>query len=150
MEIHTGSIVTDVDRTGSRSRRHDGEVERVEARTKIWAAGVQASPLAKMLADASGAECDRAGRVAVLPDCSLPGHPEVFAIGDMAALDGLPGVAEVAMQQGIHASKTIERRLRGEDRGRSATATSAAWRRSRASARWSASRGSASPASSGG
>ena len=48
------------------------------------------------------------------PDCSLPGHPEVFAIGDMAALDGLPGVAEVAMQQGIHASKTIKRRLDGE------------------------------------
>jgi len=50
----------------------------------------------------------------VQPDCSLPGHPEVFAIGDMAALDGLPGVAEVAMQQGIHASKTIKRRLDGE------------------------------------
>ena len=56
-----------------------------------------------MLAEATGAECDRAGRVAVQPDCSLPGHPEVFAIGDMAALDGWPGVAEVAMQQGIHA-----------------------------------------------
>jgi NADH:quinone reductase (non-electrogenic) len=117
VEIHTGSIVTDIDRQGVEVKRHDGQVERVEARTKIWAAGVQASPLAKMLADATGAECDRAGRVAVLPDCSLPDHPEVFAIGDMMSLDGLTGVAEVAMQQGIHASKTIKRRLRGEDSG---------------------------------
>ena len=114
VEIHPGSIVTDIDRLGVEVKRHDGDVERVEARTKVWAAGVQASPLAKMLADATGADCDRAGRVSVLPDCSLPGHPEVFAIGDMMSLDGLPGVAEVAMQQGIHASKTIKRRLRGE------------------------------------
>ena len=114
VEIHTGSIVTEVDRHGVEVKRQNGEVERVAARTKVWAAGVQASPLAKLLADATGAECDRAGRVAVRPDCSLPGHPEVFAIGDMMSLDGLPGVAEVAMQQGIHVSRTIERRLRGE------------------------------------
>jgi NADH:ubiquinone reductase (H+-translocating) len=117
VEIHTGSIVTNIDRHGVEVRGENGEAERVGARTKIWAAGVQASPLAKMLADATGAECDRAGRVAVLPDCSLPDHPEVFAIGDMMSLDGLPGVAEVAMQQGIHASKTIKRHLRGEASG---------------------------------
>jgi NADH:quinone reductase (non-electrogenic) len=115
VEIHTGSIVTGIDRGGVEVKGEDGELQRVAARTKVWAAGVQASPLARMLADASGADCDRAGRVAVLPDCSLPGHPEVFAIGDMVALDSLPGVAEVAMQQGIHASSTIKRRLRGED-----------------------------------
>ena len=115
VEIHTGSIVTNVDRHGVEVKGPDGEVQRVAARTKVWAAGVQASPLAKMLADAAGAEGDRAGRVAVEPNCSLPGHPEVFAIGDMASLDGLPGVAEVAMQQGIHASKTIKRRLDGND-----------------------------------
>jgi NADH dehydrogenase len=114
VELHTGSIVTDVDRHGVEVKGPDGKVQRVAARTKVWAAGVQASPLAKMLADAAGADCDRAGRVAVEPDCSLPGHPEVFAIGDMASLDDLPGVAEVAMQQGIHASKTIKRRLNGE------------------------------------
>jgi NADH dehydrogenase len=114
VEIHTGSIVSGIDRYGVEVKGSDGEVRRVNARTKIWAAGVQASPLANMLAEESGAECDRAGRVAVLPDCSLPDHPEVFAIGDMMALDGLPGVAEVAMQQGIHASRTIKRRLRGE------------------------------------
>jgi NADH dehydrogenase len=114
VEIHTGSLVTNVDRHGVEVKGPDGEVQRVGARTKIWAAGVQASPLAKMLAEATGADCDRAGRVAVQPDCSLPGHAEVFAIGDMASLDDLPGVAEVAMQQGIHASSTIKRRLDGD------------------------------------
>jgi NADH dehydrogenase len=79
---------------------------------------VQASPLAKMLAEQCGAECDRAGRIPVLPDCTLPGHPEVFAIGDMMALDGLPGVAEVAMQQGVYASQAIKRRLRGGEDGK--------------------------------
>jgi NADH dehydrogenase len=115
VEIHTQSIVTKVDRHGVEVKGGDGEVKRVRAQTKVWAAGVQASPLAKLLADACGAECDRAGRIPVLPDCTLPGHPEVFAIGDMMALDGLPGVAEVAMQQGIHSSATIKRRLRGGD-----------------------------------
>jgi NADH dehydrogenase len=115
VEIHTRSIVTGIDRGGVSVKGADGQVRRVEAQTKVWAAGVQASPLARMLADASGADCDRAGRISVQPDCSLPGHPEVFAIGDMMALDGLPGVAEVAMQQGIHASSTIKRRLRSKD-----------------------------------
>jgi NADH dehydrogenase len=114
VEIHTDSIVTDIDRTGVVVKSGDDE-RRIDARTKVWAAGVQASPLAKMLADASGAESDRAGRVSVLPDCTLPGHPEVFAIGDMMTLDDLPGVAEVAMQQGVHAASTIKRRLKGED-----------------------------------
>src|SRR3954469_50420 len=68
-----------------------------------------------MLAQASGASVDRAGHIEVLPDLSLPGHPEVFAIGDMAALDNLPGVAEVAMQGGLHAANTISRRLEGKE-----------------------------------
>jgi NADH dehydrogenase len=114
VQIKTGSLVTTVDRGGVEVKGPDGEVKRIAAQTKVWAAGVQASPLAKLLADASGAECDRAGRIAVLPDCTLPGHPEVFAIGDMMTLDDLPGVAEVAMQQGLHAAATIKRRLRGE------------------------------------
>ena len=105
------SIVTDVDRHGVEVKGQNGEVAG-RRRTKVWAAGVQASPLAKMLADASGAMRPlRADEV--LPDCTLPGHPEVFAIGDMMALDGLPGVAEVAMQSGIHAASTIKRRLEG-------------------------------------
>jgi NADH:ubiquinone reductase (H+-translocating) len=114
IEIRTGSIVTDVDRTGVVVKSGDEEL-RIAARTKIWAAGVQASPLARMLGEASGAEVDRAGRVSVRPDCTLPGHPEVFAIGDMMSLNGLPGVAEVAMQQGVHASSSIKRRLRGRE-----------------------------------
>jgi NADH dehydrogenase len=87
--------------------------ERIAARTKIWAAGVQASPLAKMLSEATGAQTDRAGRVAVRPDCTLPGHPEVFAIGDMVSLNGLPGVAQPAMQEGKYVGKVIRARLKG-------------------------------------
>jgi NADH:ubiquinone reductase (H+-translocating) len=68
-----------------------------------------------MLAEPTGAELDRAGRIKVLPDCSLPGHPEVFAVGDMMNLNDLPGVAEVALQTGIHAARTIRRRLDGEE-----------------------------------
>jgi len=114
VQIRTGSIVTDVDPLGVMVKRADGSTSRVDARIKIWAAGVAASPLARLLAEASGAPTDRAGRVEVLPDCSLPGHPEVFAVGDMMALNRLPGVAEVAMQSGIHAANTIKRRLDGK------------------------------------
>jgi NADH:ubiquinone reductase (H+-translocating) len=88
----------------------DGD-RRIPARTKIWAAGVQASPLAAMLASATGADTDRAGRVAVLPDCSLPGHPEVFAIGDMIRLNDLPGVAQPAIQEGTYVGRLIRARL---------------------------------------
>jgi NADH dehydrogenase len=99
----------------------DGEGRRTElpTRTVIWAAGVRASPLAKMLADASGGEVDRAGRVTVEGDLSLPGHPEVMALGDMVRVrDGqtaepvtLPGLAPVAMQEGRYAARVIKRRL---------------------------------------
>jgi len=82
----------------------------------VWAAGVQASPLAALLADATGADVDRSGRIAVRPDLTLPGHPEVFAVGDITTLDHLPGVAEVAMQGGLHSARTIARRLDGDDR----------------------------------
>jgi len=91
----------------------DGD-RRIPARTKIWAAGVQASPLATMLAGATGAETDRAGRVAVRPDCSLPGHPEVFAIGDMVRLNDLPGVAQPAIQEGTYVGGLIRARLAGK------------------------------------
>jgi NADH:ubiquinone reductase (H+-translocating) len=92
---------------------------RLPARTVIWAAGVKASPLAEALADASGAPLDGQGRIAVDADLTLPGHPEVFAIGDMAALDGVPGVAPAAMQEGRHAARTIRRRLAGRSESRS-------------------------------
>jgi NADH:ubiquinone reductase (H+-translocating) len=115
VEIQCQSIVTGVDAFGVEVKGPDGTVRRIPSRTKVWAAGVQASPLAALLADGSGASCDRAGRIEVLPDCTLPGHPEVFAVGDIMALDQLPGVAEVAMQSGIHAANMIKRRLSGKE-----------------------------------
>ena len=110
-----GARVVGVDATGVDVTGADGGATRIDAYTTIWAAGVQASPLAAALAAASGAEVDRAGRIAVLPDLTLPGHPEVFAIGDMATVNNLPGVAEVAMQGGLHAANTIWRRAEGKD-----------------------------------
>ena len=113
VELRMGSASPVSTPTVSTSKPADG-TERIEARIKIWAAGVQASPLAGMLAAASGAETDRAGRIATLPDLTLPSHPEVFAVGDMVTLNGLPGVAEVAMQGSLHAANTIVRRLDGK------------------------------------
>jgi NADH dehydrogenase len=98
----------------------DGTAERIPTRTVIWAAGVTASGLAAKLAERSGAELDRAGRVTVESDLTLPGHPEVFALGDMVRVRGsggtpvvLPGVAPVAMQQGRYAAGLVRARLRG-------------------------------------
>ena len=115
VELRLGTRVVGVDEAGLQLSNADGESGRIEARTKIWAAGVQASPLGRMLAERAGAAVDRAGRVQVGPDCSLPGHPEVFVVGDLMALNGLPGLAEVAMQSGRHSAKTIVRRLRGRE-----------------------------------
>jgi NADH dehydrogenase len=114
VEVRTGTLVTDVDAHGIRLKDPDGTEERIESETKIWAAGVSASPLARMVGEQSGAEVDRAGRVEVLPDLTLPGHPEVFVIGDMMTRDELPGVAQVAIQGGKYAAKRIVARL--EDR----------------------------------
>ncbi len=113
VQLRMRSRVTDVKPDAIIVQGPDGE-ERVACHTKVWSAGVQASPLARMLAEASGAGTDRAGHVEVLPDCTLPDHPEVFVVGDMMSLNGLPGVAEVAMQSGIHAARTIKRRLEGD------------------------------------
>ena len=115
VELRMGLRVVGVDPFGVDTESADGDKGRFDCGTVIWAAGVQASPLAGLLAEATGAETDRAGRIAVLPDLSLPGHPEVFAIGDMATLNNLPGVCEVAMQGGLHAANTIKRRLKGGD-----------------------------------
>ncbi len=113
IEIRSQTRVTGVDSEGVVVQGPDGH-GRIAARTVVWAAGVEASPLAQRLAEACGAECDRAGRIAVEADCTLRGHPQVFAIGDMMSLDRLPGVVEVAMQQGIYVGRTIGRRLRGK------------------------------------
>ena len=91
--------------------------ERVASRTVVWAAGVTASSLAARLGELTDAERDRAGRITVEPDLTLPGHPEVFALGDMVRLhEGvLPGVAPVAMQQGRYAARVVRDRLRGKE-----------------------------------
>ncbi len=115
VEMRMNTRVVGIDSFGVDIEVDDGK-DRIAARTTIWAAGVHASPLAQQLADASGATVDRAGRIATQPDLTLPGHPEVFAVGDMVTLDKLPGVAEVALQGGLHAAHTIGRRLRGDDR----------------------------------
>jgi NADH dehydrogenase len=113
VELHMGSLATAIDGRGLEVRSADGRVTRHEARTVVWTAGVSASPLGRMLTAGTDASTDRAGRVEVLPDCTLPGHPEVFVVGDLMSLDHLPGVAEVAMQSGMHAARTIRHRLEG-------------------------------------
>jgi len=117
VDIRLGARVTGVDAEGLSLENRDGSKGRIEAATKIWAAGVQGSPLGATLVRQSSAAMDRTGRVTVLPDLTLPGHPEVFVVGDLMSLD-LPGVAEVAMQSGHHAAKTIVRRASGDERQR--------------------------------
>jgi NADH dehydrogenase len=115
IELKMELRVVGVDGGGVDVSDKDGNRSRINARTTIWAAGVQASPLATELAKKCEAELDRGGRIKVLPDLTLPGHPEIFCVGDMISLDDLPGVAEVAMQGGLHAANTIVRRLDGKD-----------------------------------
>jgi NADH:quinone reductase (non-electrogenic) len=115
-----GHTVVDVGSASVAIRSASGEVEDVAARTVIWAAGVAASPLAAALASADGSQVDRAGRLTVTADLTLPSHPEVFAIGDMVRIvqnDGtivaLPGLAPVAMQEGRYVARVIRDRLSG-------------------------------------
>jgi NADH:ubiquinone reductase (H+-translocating) len=118
-----GHTVTAIDPDGIEVAEGAGTPTRIPARTVVWAAGVTASPLAKALAEAIGAEVDRAGRVTVEADLTLPGHPEVIAFGDMVSLrsDGggephaLPGLAPVAIQQGRHAARLVRARLDGRE-----------------------------------
>jgi NADH:ubiquinone reductase (H+-translocating) len=114
VEIHLDTMVTGVDPEGVHTNSSDPELARIRARTKVWAAGVQASPLGRIVAEATGASVDRAGHVEVQDDCTVPGHPEIFVVGDLMSLHRLPGLAEVAMQSGAHAGHTIARRVRGE------------------------------------
>jgi NADH:quinone reductase (non-electrogenic) len=119
-----GHTVVDVSTDWVAIRNPDGKVEHVETRTAIWAAGVTASDLAAKLAGKAGLDLDRAGRIPVTPDLTLPGRPEVFALGDMVTVrrpDGtiapLPGVAPVAMQEGRYAARAISKRLRKREPG---------------------------------
>ncbi len=116
VEVELQTRVVAVDRTGIDVETVRGR-ERIASMTKMWAAGVAAPPLARRLADATGAPLDRAGRIEVAPDCTVPGHPEIFAVGDMMALDDLPGVAQVAIQSGRHAAAQLRARLAGRPSG---------------------------------
>jgi NADH dehydrogenase len=117
-----GHTVVGIDDQGVTVEDSEQRHERIPARTVIWAAGVTASSMARQLGEATGADVDRAGRISVAPDLTLPGHPEAFALGDMVRVldeDGAPqqllGVAPVAMQEGRYVAKVVKARLRGRD-----------------------------------
>lgn len=99
--------MVDVDRDGLTVKDSDGTTRRIESACKVWSAGVSASPLGKQIAEQAGVEIDRAGRVVVLPDLTVAGHPNVFVIGDMASVPGVPGMAQGAIQGGRYAARAI-------------------------------------------
>ena len=116
--VRTGTLVSNIT-SRQVSIRVGEQVEQIPTRTVLWAAGVTASPLAQRIAELAGIVADRAGRVPVGPDLSVPRYPDVFVIGDMASFahqmdKPLPGVAPVAMQQGKHVARTIRNRLQGK------------------------------------
>lgn len=130
VEVLLSKMVADVDQEGVLLRAKDKSESRLAARTVIWAAGVKPAAFADQLAKATGVETDKKGKIKVRPDCSLPGHPELFAVGDLANLDDLPGLAAPAIQQGEHVGEVIKARLgertpppafRYRDRGTMAT-----------------------------
>ncbi|KGI70481.1 NAD(P)/FAD-dependent oxidoreductase [Mycolicibacterium rufum] len=117
VELHFGVHVSDVRRDGvTVSAKSGGASEEYATRTVLWTAGVEAVPFARHAAELLGAQSDRSGRITVDADLSVPGHSEVFVIGDLAGRDGLPGVAENAMQGGLHAAACIRRDLTGRAR----------------------------------
>jgi len=119
--VRTGAVVADI--TPDAVTLRQGQLaETISTRTVLWAAGVQASPLGRILANKTGAALDRSGRVVVEPDLSLPGHPEILVIGDLAHFSHqggkpLPGIAQPAIQQGRYVAKVIQQRLRGKGVG---------------------------------
>jgi NADH dehydrogenase len=115
VEVRLNTLAVDMDGESITVKSPNG-TETIRTRTRIWAAGVAASPLAKLLAAKAGLEVDRPGRIPVQPDCTLAGHPEVFAVGDMVALNNLPGVAQPAMQEGKYVGKLIAARLAGDEK----------------------------------
>ncbi|MFC4373800.1 NAD(P)/FAD-dependent oxidoreductase [Nocardia halotolerans] len=115
VEIQLNTLVTDVDAHGVVVKDPDGGTRRIEATCKVWSAGVQASPLGKMIAERSeGTEVDRAGRVVVEPDLTVKGHPNVFVVGDLMSVPGVPGQAQGAIQGATYAAKAIKAGLGGQ------------------------------------
>ena len=119
VQVRTGVMVKDIDKEGVTVQTPVG-TERLEARTVIWAGGVAVPPLAKTLAQRTKAETDKGGRIKVGPQLTIAGYPDIYVVGDLAlSLDSngkpLPGVAQVAMQQGTYAAKAIVRKIRGKN-----------------------------------
>ena len=114
VEIRLETMVVDMDYDGLDVRDSDGRVHRIDAQCKIWSAGVSGSPLGRQLAAQTDVELDRAGRVKVAPDLTVPGHPEIAVVGDMVSIDGVPGMAPAAIQAAAYAAEGIRMRLAGE------------------------------------
>src|SRR2546429_6102391 len=117
VEVKTGVMVKDIGKAGVTIETHNG-THRLDARTVIWAGGVTASALGRTLANRTKAETDRGGRIKVDPDLTVPNYPDIYVVGDLALALGptgkpLPGVAQVAMQQGTYAAQAIVRKLQG-------------------------------------
>ncbi|WP_068254463.1 NAD(P)/FAD-dependent oxidoreductase [Janibacter corallicola] len=113
VEVQLNAMVTDLDQYKIDVKDSDGSHRSIETMTKVWAAGVAASPLGRMVAEQTGTEVDRAGRVHVEDDLTVSGHPEIFFVGDMINLKGYPGVAQLAIQSGRYAARQIKARLAG-------------------------------------
>lgn len=117
VEMHMGVHVTDVRREGiTVTPKAGGPSEDHAARTVLWTAGVEAVPFARRVAEVLRATSDHAGRIAVEADLTVPGHDEIFVIGDLVGRDHLPGVAENAMQGGLHVASCLRRDLKGKPR----------------------------------
>jgi NADH:ubiquinone reductase (H+-translocating) len=115
VQVRLNARVVDVDADGVVYEDSSGARHRVASKTKVWAAGVSASPLGGLLAAATGAITSRSGQLTVLSDCTLPGHPEVYVVGDLMQA-GIPGVAQVAIQSGQFAAAQIAAQLEGRER----------------------------------
>lgn len=113
VEVRLNTLAVDMDHHSITVKGPHG-LETIPTQSRIWAAGVQANPLARLLGEKVGVGVDRAGRLPVEPDCSIPGHPEIFAIGDMVSLNKLPGVAQPAMQEGKYVAGVIAARIAGQ------------------------------------
>src|SRR5262249_39620957 len=118
VEVRCGARVQHVDTNGL-TFESGGRTDSIAAKTVIWAGGVMASPLGKILATRTRAEIDKGGRVRVRPDLTIPNYPDIYVIGDLASAmdaDGkpLPGLSQVAMQGGSYAAKSILRRVKGQ------------------------------------
>jgi NADH dehydrogenase len=110
VEVLLDTFVTDIEPGKVTVKTKDGVERRIGAETVVWSAGVQAGGFAKLLTEATGCETDRAGRLLINPDCTVGGHADIYAIGDMTSLNGYPGQSPTAMQEGRHVADIIRRK----------------------------------------